>query len=118
MYLVYFKTSKFLKNVSEKNYSGSHFYLETKLYNPFISSGAVKITPAHDHNDYDIGKRHNLPIITILDDLGNISSNCGEFSVSIFRFLLELGKVLETFAVPYLFYIDCFRYSINIYKML
>jgi len=33
-----------------------------------FGSGCVKITPAHDFNDYDIGKRHNLPLINILSD--------------------------------------------------
>jgi valyl-tRNA synthetase len=33
---------------------------------PEFGTGAVKITPAHDFNDYDIGKRHNLPLINIL----------------------------------------------------
>src|SRR5215470_7346212 len=35
--------------------------------NPEIGSGAVKITPAHDFNDYQVGKRHNLPLINIFD---------------------------------------------------
>ncbi len=34
---------------------------------PEFGSGCVKITPAHDFNDYDIGKRHDLPMITVLD---------------------------------------------------
>lgn len=44
-----------------------------------FGTGAVKITPAHDHNDYDVGKRHNLPFINILDDDGNIIGDCGAF---------------------------------------
>ncbi len=32
-----------------------------------FGSGCVKITPAHDFNDYEIGKRHDLPIINVLD---------------------------------------------------
>ena len=35
-------------------------------------TGVVKVTPAHDHNDYEIGKRHNLPFITIIDESGLI----------------------------------------------
>lgn len=37
---------------------------------PEKGTGAVKITPAHDFNDYEVGKRHKLPIINILDDKG------------------------------------------------
>lgn len=35
-----------------------------------FASGAVKITPAHDHNDYEVGERHNLAFINILDENG------------------------------------------------
>lgn len=34
-------------------------------------------------NDYEVGVRHNLPFITIIDDNGNITNDCGEFSVSL-----------------------------------
>ncbi|CAG2161729.1 unnamed protein product [Oppiella nova] len=45
-----------------------------------FGTGAVKITPAHDPNDYEVGKRHNLPFINIMTDSGLISENCGPFS--------------------------------------
>ena len=35
---------------------------------PEKGSGAVKITPAHDFNDFEVGKRHNLPLINIFDE--------------------------------------------------
>ena len=35
---------------------------------PEFGTGCVKITPAHDFNDYEVGKRHNLPVINILND--------------------------------------------------
>lgn len=39
----------------------------------------MKITPAHDPNDFMVGKRHNLEFINILDDDGNINDNGGQF---------------------------------------
>ncbi|MDB5432792.1 MAG: valS [Caulobacter sp.] len=42
---------------------------------PEKGSGAVKITPAHDFNDFQVGKRHNLPSINILDDYARINDN-------------------------------------------
>ena len=45
-----------------------------------FGTGAVKITPAHDPNDFDCGKRNNLEFITIFTDEGKISENCGEFA--------------------------------------
>ena len=35
---------------------------------PEFGTGCVKITPAHDFNDYDIGKRHDLPLYNVLTD--------------------------------------------------
>ena len=45
-----------------------------------FGTGAVKITPAHDPNDYDCGKRNNLEFITIFTDEGKVSAQCGEFA--------------------------------------
>ncbi|KAK3579107.1 hypothetical protein CHS0354_022128 [Potamilus streckersoni] len=45
-----------------------------------FGTGAVKITPAHDVNDYEVGVRHNLPFINIMTDDGNISDECGQFA--------------------------------------
>lgn len=44
-----------------------------------FGTGAVKITPAHDPNDFSIGKRHNLEFINILNDDGTINHNAGKF---------------------------------------
>ncbi|KAL2514378.1 Valine--tRNA ligase [Forsythia ovata] len=44
-----------------------------------FGTGAVKITPAHDPNDFEVGKRHNLDFINIFTDDGKINSNGGEF---------------------------------------
>lgn len=45
-----------------------------------FGTGAVKITPAHDPNDYAIGQRHNLEFINIFTEDGNINDNGGQFS--------------------------------------
>ncbi|KAL1130732.1 hypothetical protein AAG570_011973 [Ranatra chinensis] len=45
-----------------------------------FGTGAVKITPAHDHNDYEVGKRHGLPFVTVINDDGVIIGDCGEFT--------------------------------------
>ncbi|MBF6068302.1 valine--tRNA ligase [Nocardia farcinica] len=46
---------------------------------PEFGSGAVKITPAHDPNDFEIGLRHNLPMPTIMDERGRIANTGTEF---------------------------------------
>ena len=43
---------------------------------PEMGSGAVKITPAHDFNDFEVGKRHNLELLNILNDDGSLNENC------------------------------------------
>ncbi len=48
-----------------------------------FGTGAVKITPAHDHNDYQCGKRHNLPFVEMMDDDGNITDVCPQFKVGV-----------------------------------
>ena len=45
---------------------------------PEKGTGAVKITPAHDFNDYEVGKRHNLPMINILDATAHLNENVPE----------------------------------------
>lgn len=44
-----------------------------------FGTGAVKITPAHDPNDFEVGKRHNLPEINIMNDDATINSNGGKY---------------------------------------
>nr|WP_321427868.1 valine--tRNA ligase [uncultured Campylobacter sp.] len=44
-----------------------------------FGTGCVKVTPAHDTNDYEVGNRHNLEFITIFDEKGILNEHCGEF---------------------------------------
>ena len=39
-----------------------------------------KITPAHDPNDFEVGKRHNLEEINILNDDGTMNNKCGKYA--------------------------------------
>ena len=63
---------------------------------PEKGSGAVKITPAHDFNDFMVGKRHNLPMINILDDFGRINDNAPLEYRGLDRFVAR-KKVVEAF---------------------
>jgi valyl-tRNA synthetase len=44
-----------------------------------FGTGAVKVTPAHDPNDFALGQRHNLPSINVMDDTGHINSEGGAY---------------------------------------
>jgi valyl-tRNA synthetase len=70
-----------------------------------FGTGAVKITPAHDPNDYEVGKRHNLEFISILNDDGTLNANAGDRFNGMKRFharrevvkaLTEAGLFIET----------------------
>ncbi len=45
-----------------------------------FGTGCVKVTPAHDPNDYEVGKRHNLEFITVFDENGILNHHCGPFA--------------------------------------
>lgn len=53
---------------------------------PSQGSGAVKITPAHDFNDYEVGLRHNLEKINILESDGRLNKNCPQKYCGLDRF--------------------------------
>ncbi|GLB42945.1 putative class-I aminoacyl-tRNA synthetase family protein [Lyophyllum shimeji] len=70
-----------------------------------FGTGAVKITPAHDPNDYDVGVRHNLEFVNILNDDGTFNANAGELfngmkrfhaRVEVVKLLKERGLFVET----------------------
>lgn len=44
-----------------------------------FGSGAVKITPAHDPNDFEVGLRHNLPQVLVMDESGTMNANAGPY---------------------------------------
>jgi valyl-tRNA synthetase len=50
-----------------------------ELVDPEFGTGCVKVTPAHDPNDLEMGKRHNLPFINIMNKDGTLNENAGEF---------------------------------------
>ncbi len=53
--------------------------VDAELADPELGTGAVKITPAHDPNDFECGRRHDLKMIDILDGDGRINSNGAPF---------------------------------------
>jgi valyl-tRNA synthetase len=50
------------------------------MADPEFGSGAVKITPAHDPNDFEAGKRHNLPSIKVIDENAKMTAEAGRFA--------------------------------------
>jgi valyl-tRNA synthetase len=50
-----------------------------ELANPEFGTGAVKVTPAHDPNDFQAGLRHNLPQIDVMDERAHMNQNAGSY---------------------------------------
>ena len=45
-----------------------------------FGTGVVKITPAHDPNDFEVGQRHGLPIVKCLDETAHMTDDCGKYA--------------------------------------
>lgn len=68
-----------------------------------FGTGCVKVTPAHDPNDFEMGKRHNLPMINIMNKDGSLNENAGEFQgqdrfvarKNVVKKLKELGNLVK-----------------------
>ncbi len=60
--------------------------IEDDYADPEQGTGALKITPAHDFNDYDVGQRNNLEIINIFTEAGKINENAPENYIGLDRF--------------------------------
>jgi valyl-tRNA synthetase len=54
-------------------------FITDDLVDPKFGTGLVKVTPAHDPNDYDMGKRHNLEMLNILHPNATINANGGAY---------------------------------------
>ncbi|GAA0531587.1 valine--tRNA ligase [Saccharopolyspora subtropica] len=69
---------------------------------PEFGTGAVKVTPAHDPNDFEIGRRHDLPMLTIMDEAGRIAHTGTRFDgmdrfearVAVREALREQGRIV------------------------
>lgn len=53
--------------------------IEDRYVDPKFGTGVVKITPAHDFNDYEVGFRHDLPLINIMNRDATLNENAGPF---------------------------------------
>ena len=51
-----------------------------ELADPKFGTGVVKVTPAHDPNDFEAGKRHNLPKIKVIDENGHMTAAAGAYA--------------------------------------
>ncbi|MBH8577830.1 valine--tRNA ligase [Nostocaceae cyanobacterium CENA369] len=78
---------------------------------PTFGTGSVKVTPAHDLNDFEMGKRHNLPFINILNKDGTLNANAGEFQGQD-RFVARKNVVSRLEADGFLVKIEDYKHTV------
>ncbi|MDF5706871.1 MAG: valine--tRNA ligase [Nostoc sp. S4] len=78
---------------------------------PTFGTGCVKITPAHDPNDFEMGKRHNLPLINIMNKDGTLNANAGEFQGQD-RFVARKNVVSRLEADGFLVKIEDYKHTV------
>ena len=76
-----------------------------------FGTGCVKVTPAHDPNDFEMGKRHNLPMINIMNKDGSLNENAGEFQGQD-RFVARKNVVKKLEELGNLVKIEDYRHSV------
>lgn len=82
-------------NPNDKRYTkyiGEEFEIETlsgkkkmkvaadEAVDPKFGTGVIKVTPGHDFTDYEIGKRHDLPIVNVIDKQGKLTEIAGKYA--------------------------------------
>ncbi|MBC7970534.1 MAG: valine--tRNA ligase [Verrucomicrobia bacterium] len=76
-----------------------------------FGTGCVKVTPAHDPNDFEMGKRHNLPFINIMNKDGSLNENAGAFQGQD-RFVARKNVVAQLDAEGFLVKIEDYKHTV------
>jgi valyl-tRNA synthetase len=76
-----------------------------------FGTGCVKVTPAHDPNDFEMGQRHNLPFINIMNKDGTLNENAGEFQGQD-RFVARKNVVQRLDADGFLVKVEDYKHSV------
>jgi valyl-tRNA synthetase len=79
---------------------------------PEKGTGAVKITPAHDFNDFEVGRRHDLEAIPILDAQGRINENAPEVYRGLDRFAARKRVVADLESLGRLREVEAYRHTV------
>ncbi len=82
-----------------------------EFVDPTFGTGCVKVTPAHDLNDFEMGKRHNLPFINIMNKNGTLNENAGEFQGQD-RFEARKNVVSRLQAEGFLVKVEDYKHSV------
>ncbi|HPC37685.1 MAG TPA: valine--tRNA ligase [Exilispira sp.] len=80
---------------------------------PSFGTGAVKITPAHDPNDYEVAKRHNLPLIYVIDNKGYMTEDLPASFAKLERYECRKAVVKKLEEEGYLIKIEPYSHSVG-----
>ena len=80
---------------------------------PEFGSGAVKITPAHDPNDYEVAIRHDLPMMNVMDEGGTMLSNAGKYA-GLDRFAARDAVVADLQAAGLLIQTEPYAHNVGV----
>ncbi|GBF79396.1 valine--tRNA ligase [Aphanothece sacrum FPU1] len=82
-----------------------------ELVDPEFGTGCVKVTPAHDPNDFEMGNRHNLPFINIMNKDGTLNGNAGIFAGQD-RYIARTNVVKKLEEDGYLIKVEEYRHAV------
>ena len=77
-----------------------------------FGTGCVKMTPAHDPNDFEVGLRHNLEVIRVLDDHGKVNENGGKYQ-GLDRYEARRAIVADLEAEGYLVKVEDYAHNVG-----
>ncbi len=83
------------------------------LVDPSFGTGCVKVTPAHDPNDYQTGLRHNLPMINLLNPDGTYPENAGPAYTGLDRVVVRKRLVADLEALEHLVKVEPYATRLN-----
>ncbi len=82
-----------------------------ELVDPAFGTGCVKVTPAHDPNDFEMGQRHQLPLINIMNKDGSLNENAGLFQGQD-RFVARKNVVQRLDADGFLVKVEDYKHTV------
>jgi len=82
-----------------------------EFVDPEFGTGCVKVTPAHDPNDFEMGQRHNLPFINIMNKDGTLNENAGDFQGQD-RFVARKNVVRRLEAEGFLVKVEEYKHAV------
>jgi valyl-tRNA synthetase len=85
------------------------------LVDPEFGTGVVKVTPAHDKNDYEAGQRNNLPQLQVIDETGRMTKEAGAEFAGLDRFEARTKVVQKLEEGGYLSSVKPYRHSVGVH---